>query len=133
MISHYCCLAVYPFWERLGELTPTENQELESRRRFGKIMPNRLLLRCGWLVPKQYRHPSFPWIHRPRREGGLLSGQQRPYTLSRLRSSTGEDIPALLHRLMQTRGCRRGNGMQLVVFCSLFIARFQILCFKKAK
>ena len=29
-----------------------------------------------------------------------------PYTLSRLRSSTGEDTPALIHRLMQTERCR---------------------------
>ena len=61
------------------------------------------------LVPKQYRHSSFPWIRQPHGEGGLATRTtaRLPYTLPRLRSSTGEDTPALLHRLMQTEGCRR--------------------------
>ena len=61
------------------------------------------------LVPKQYRHSSFLWIRWPRGEGGLLPGQQiafhTPYP-DYVAPSTGEDTPALLHRLMQTDGCR---------------------------
>ena len=61
------------------------------------------------LAPKQYRHSSIPWIHRPRGEGRLAAWTAAvlPYTLPRLCSSTGEDTPALIHRPRQTEGCRR--------------------------
>ena len=54
------------------------------------------------LVPRQYRHPSFLWIHQPREEGGLAAWKtaRLPYTLPRLCSSTGCYTPALPHRLM---------------------------------
>ena len=63
------------------------------------------------LVPKQYRHSSFSWIHLPRGEGeeGLAAWTtaRLPYTVSRLLSSTGEDTPTLLHCLVLMEGCRR--------------------------
>ena len=63
------------------------------------------------LVPKLYRHSSFPWTHRPGEKGGLAvcTTARLPYTLSRLCSSTGDNTPGLLHRLMQTEGCRRNK------------------------
>ena len=54
------------------------------------------------LVPKQYRHSSFPWIHWSRGEGWLAAWTiaRLPCILPRQCNSTGEDTPALLHCLM---------------------------------
>ena len=71
-VSHHCCLVVYPFWERLGELIPTENQELESRRCFGKRMPLRQPCWCPSSIDTRRSLGSTGHVERE----GLLPGQQ---------------------------------------------------------
>ena len=80
------------------------------------------------LLPKQYRHSSFPWIHWPREEGGLAAWTtaRLPYILSRLCSSTGDDTPAVLHRPMQTEGCRPRRCLYL--YSNLYSCIYIYVC-----
>ena len=97
--GHHRCLAVSPFLGKARGVNPD--------RKSGAGVPKAVIptTPATLLVPKLYRHLSFPWIRQLRGEGGLAARTTAGilYILPRLCSSTGEDTPATLKSAGTTR------------------------------
>ena len=84
-----------------------------------KIMPLRKLLRRCWCPSSVDIRRSLRSNFRVERNGlAAWTTARLPYTLPRIRCSTGEDTPALLHPLMPTRFYR--FNIHLHIYLCLF-------------